>query len=193
MTFAPVSVRRRKIRNGTSGAIDRRSMTTKTTMSTTDSASRPIVWFDPQPARTVSTSAKTSSERPAVTVIAPNASKCRVSDSPLLSTSSRGARNAAMITIGTLTHSTHSQPAYFVSTPPSRTPAAPPEPETAPQTPSALLRSAPSLNMFVTIDSADGASSAAPSPCAARQPMSCSSSGRSRPSATRRRTRPGPT
>ena len=49
--------------------------------------------------------------------------------------------------------------------PPSRTPAAPPEPATAPQTPSALLRSAPSANVVVTIDSAAGETSAAPRPC----------------------------
>jgi hypothetical protein len=51
--------------------------------------------------------------------------------------------------------------------PPSRTPAAPPAPATAPQTPSALLRSAPSLKIVVTIESAAGEMIAAPSPCAA--------------------------
>ena len=108
-------------------------------------------------------------------VTAPIASKWRVPPSRRLSTSRRGARNAASTPIGTLTQSTHSQPAYSVSTPPSSTPAAPPEPDTAPQTPSAKLRSLPSANMFVTIDSADGASSAAPRPCSARAAMSCSS------------------
>ena len=44
---------------------------------------------------------------------------------------------------------------------------APPAPS-APQIPSALLRSAPSVNMFRTLDSAAGMSIAAPSPCTAR-------------------------
>ncbi len=83
--------------------------------------------------------------------------------------------NAAASPIGVLTNSTHSQPAYLVSTPPSSTPAAPPEPATAPQTPSALLRSAPSVNVVVTIDSAAGETSAAPSPCTERAMISHSS------------------
>ena len=56
--------------------------------------------------------------------------------------------------------------------PPSSTPAAPPEPATAPQTPSALLRSAPSAKVVVTIESAAGESSAAPKPCTARAAIS---------------------
>ena len=83
-----------------------------------------------------------------------------------------GASAAAATPIGTLTNSTHSQLSASVSTPPSRTPAAPPEPATAPQTPSALLRSAPSANVVVTSDSAAGDSSAAPRPCTARAMMS---------------------
>jgi hypothetical protein len=74
--------------------------------------------------------------------------------------------------IGTFTHSTHSQPAYSVRTPPSNTPAAPPEPATAPQTPIALLRSEPSVNITVTSESAAGESSAAPRPCTARAAIS---------------------
>ena len=82
---------------------------------------------------------------------------------------------AAAMPIGTLTNSTHSQPAHSVSTPPSSTPAAPPEPATAPQTPSAVLRSAPSLKVVVTIESAAGETSAAPRPCTARAMISHSS------------------
>ena len=74
--------------------------------------------------------------------------------------------------IGTLTNSTHSQPAHSVSMPPSSTPAAPPEPATAPQTPSALLRSAPSAKITVTSESAAGESSAAPRPWTARAAIS---------------------
>ena len=85
-----------------------------------------------------------------------------------LSGSRRVAISAAAMPIGTLTNSTHSQPAHSVSMPPSSTPAAPPEPATAPQTPSALLRSAPSSKISVTSDRAAGDSSAAPRPWTAR-------------------------
>jgi hypothetical protein len=44
----------------------------------------------------------------------------------------------------------------LVSAPPSRTPAAPPLPEAAPQIPSATLRSRPSLKVVVRIDRAAG-------------------------------------
>ncbi len=66
----------------------------------------------------------------------------------------------------------HDQLSALVSAPPSSTPAAPPLPETAPQMPSAMLRSRPSANVVVRIDSAAGASSAAPSPCSARNAIS---------------------
>ena len=167
-------------------------MSTNATISAAEIASSVSVCVEPQPSLIVSTSAKTSSDRPAVTVIAPTASKWRISLSRRLSSSIRGARIATTMPIGTLTQRTHSQPAYSVSMPPSSTPAAPPEPDTAPQTPSALLRSAPSANMFVTIDSAAGAISAAPRPCSARAAMSCVSVAERPPSsdAIENRTRP---
>ena len=55
--FAPVSVRIRKIRNGTSGAAERRSSATKAASSAADRASSEIVWAEPQPAPLASTSA----------------------------------------------------------------------------------------------------------------------------------------
>ena len=91
-----------------------------------------------------------------MTVTAPATSKARVSPSARLSAISRGVSAKATRLTGTLTQSTHSQPRPSVRMPPSRTPAAPPEPATAPQTPSALLRSAPSLKVVVTIESAAG-------------------------------------
>ena len=78
-----------------------------------------------------------------------------------------------MIATGTLTNSTQRQFRPLVSTPPSSTPAAAPEPATAPQIPSALLRSAPSLKIAVTSASAAGASIAAPTPWSAREAISC--------------------
>ena len=92
-----------------------------------------------------------------------------------LSRSTRGASSAATIPIGTFTKSTHSQPAHSVSMPPSRTPTAPPDPATAPQTASALLRSVPSANVVVRIESAAGEIRAAPSPWTARAAISMTS------------------
>ena len=56
--------------------------------------------------------------------------------------------------------------------PPSRTPAAAPKPPTAPQTPSAMLRSRPSRKVVIRIESAAGEMIAAPRPCIARAPIS---------------------
>ena len=104
---------------------------------------------------------------------APAASKWRVSDSERLSGIRPGVNASAISATGTFTHRTHSQPRPSVRMPPSRTPAAPADPATAPQAPSALLRSAPSLKRPVTIDSAAGETIAAPSPWAARAAISC--------------------
>src|SRR5262249_26128059 len=70
--------------------------------------------------------------------------------------------------MGTFTKKIHCQPRYFVRIPPRSTPTAAPDPPRAPQMPSALLRSAPSSNVVVTIDSAAGEMIAAPTPCTAR-------------------------
>ena len=48
-TFAPVSVLSRKIRNGTSGAFERCSMTTKAPIRATAMASRLTILVEPQP------------------------------------------------------------------------------------------------------------------------------------------------
>ena len=66
----------------------------------------------------------------------------------------------------------HDQLSALVSAPPRSTPAAPPLPEAAPQIPSATFRSRPSRNVVVRIESAAGASNAAPSPCTARKTIS---------------------
>ena len=112
-----------------------------------------------------------------MTLIAPATSNERVADSERLSPISDGAIAVAAIPIGTLTQNTHSQPAHSVSTPPSSTPAAPALPATAPQTPSALFRSAPSRKVVVMIESAAGDRIAPPRPWTARaaisQPSDC--------------------
>ncbi len=55
--------------------------------------------------------------------------------------------------------------------PPSSTPAAAPKPPTAPQTPSAMLRSRPSRKVVMRIERAAGEMIAAPRPCSARAPI----------------------
>jgi hypothetical protein len=72
---------------------------------------------------------------------------------------------------GTFTKKIHSQPKYFVSTPPARTPTAAPEPPIAPQIPSALFRSGPSSKLVMTIERAAGEMIAAPNPWSARAPI----------------------
>ena len=66
----------------------------------------------------------------------------------------------------------HDQLNALVSAPPSRTPAAPPLPEAAPQMPRARLRSRPSSKVVVRIERAAGESSAAPRPWSERKAIS---------------------
>src|SRR5262245_16604690 len=102
---------------------------------------------------------------------APAASKRRRLRAARLSRSSMGVRASTIAPAGTLTKKIHDQPKALVSAPPSRTPAAAPLPEAAPQTPSARLRSRPSANVVVRMDRAAGESNAAPSPWRARKPI----------------------
>ena len=55
--LAPVRVRMRKIENGTSGFRERSSITTKAANSASESAIRPSVLNEPQPALLASTTA----------------------------------------------------------------------------------------------------------------------------------------
>ena len=160
------------MRNGTSGEAERSSIAVNAASSAAESPSSPTVCSEPQPAFRASTSVYTRSESPAVTATAPATSKARRSPVARLSSIRRGANSAARMPIGKLTYSTHSQPGPEVRTPPRSTPAAPPEPATPPQMPSARLRSAPSVKVFVTIESAAGDRSAAPRPWTARAAIS---------------------
>src|SRR4051812_21038085 len=80
-TFAPVSVLRRKILKGTSGAFERSSIATKIPIRATDPASRLTILVEPQPELLASRNPYASRERPAVMLTAPAASKWRVGDS----------------------------------------------------------------------------------------------------------------
>ena len=105
-----------------------------------------------------------------MTVTAP-ATSGEVWCSERLSRTKRGASTNASTPTGTLMKKIHSQPKYFVRTPPSSTPTAAPAPPSAPQIPSALLRSAPSSKVVMTIESAAGEMIAAPRPWIARAPI----------------------
>jgi hypothetical protein len=66
--------------------------------------------------------------------------------------------------IGTLMRKTHDQSTYAVSMPPKKTPAVPPAGAAAPQKPIALFLFDGMVKRFMTIESADGAMRAAPTP-----------------------------
>ena len=131
----------------------------------------PIVSVVPQPCWTARVMPYTSSISPPVIEMAPGTSKCRWATSATLSRTSRGVNASTSTPTGTLMKKIHDQLSELVSAPPSSTPAAPPLPETAPQIPSAKLRSLPSGKVVVRIDSAAGESSAAPRPWRARKPI----------------------
>jgi hypothetical protein len=63
-----------------------------------------------------------------------------------------------------LTRKTHDQSKYAVNIPPKKTPAVPPAGAAAPQKLIALFLSAGIVNRLMTIERADGAMSAAPTP-----------------------------
>src|SRR5437899_2152854 len=84
----------------------------------------------------------------------------------------RSDSNAAAIPIGRLTKKIQRQDSVSVSRPPTIRPTAPPPAAIALQIPRALVRSLPSANVVVTIESAAGETRAAPSPWRARPPIS---------------------
>ena len=169
--FAPATVLIRKIENDMSGCVARVSRITKPTSMTTAAAKTPIVLVELQPQSFACVIPNTAVERPPVTSTAPRASKPCVRMSRL-SPSSTGASASAVIPTGMLRKKIHSQLRRSVKTPPSSTPAAAPNPPTAPQTPSAMLRSLPSEKVVIRIDRAAGAMIAAPRPWMARAPIS---------------------
>ena len=158
--------------SGTSGACERCSTAMKATWSAAEAIRIPIVWAEPQPTRFAWVRAKTSSESALVMRTAPSASKWRVAAPARLSLMIERVVASTKAPTGTLTKKIHSQPSALVRIPPSRTPTAAPLPPIAPQIPSALLRSEPSSNVVVMIESAAGERMAAPRPCTARAAIS---------------------
>ena len=86
---------------------------------------------DPQPSLAALVKPYTRLTRPSVERTAPGTSY-RVEPSARLSCTTRTAPTEARTAIGTLTSKHHRHETYSVRMPPSRTPMAPPAPETAP-------------------------------------------------------------
>ena len=166
--LAAATVRLRKNDSGSSGAADRASISMNTASSAAAPASSPAVVAEPQPWPDAVTTAYTSSDRPPVTVTAPATSNRRWPRSARLSGSSGRAPATISAPTGRLTKKIHRQDSQVVSIPPASTPIAPPAPLTAPNAPSALVRSGPSGKIARISDSAAGAIIAAPRPSAAR-------------------------
>src|ERR1700751_2394149 len=95
VTFAPATVRIRKIENGSRGSFARDSITTNATMSAAETARRVITQPDPQPWTGALDTAYTSRAIPAVTVTAPATSGV-VDFSSRLSRTNRGASRKAI-------------------------------------------------------------------------------------------------
>ena len=104
--------------------------------------------------------------------MAPGTSKIRCSASARDSgTNLSESRKAAMPT-GTLTKKIHGHEKYSVSTPPRSRPIAAPPVAIPAQTPIAFVRCGPSGKVVVRIESAAGATKAAPRPCRPRPTIS---------------------
>jgi hypothetical protein len=103
-----------------------------------------------------------------VIVTAPAKSNRRPCSLSRLSRSSAGLSATTVSATGTLMKKIHSQPSPSVMGPPTSHAAVAPTPPIAAQMPSALLRSAPSWNVVVTIDSAVGVMTAAAMPWTTR-------------------------
>ena len=105
-------------------------------------------------------------------VTAPATSNRRARSASRLSRSSTGLSATTPSATGTLMKKIHSQPRPSVIGPPTSHAAVAPMPPIAAQMPSALLRSAPSAKVVVTIDSAVGVMIAAATPCTTRAAIS---------------------
>ena len=140
-----------------------------------------MVRVAPQPYCGACEIASTSRTSPPVPAIAPSASNRRpaVVESTVRDRSAGRAPTPPPRLARSRRRST-CQPTYLVRIPPAISPVVPAAAPRPPQIPSALLRSAPSSNMFITIESAAGSMIAPPSPCAARLAISTGVAARER-------------
>ena len=164
----------RSMAPGSRGALDRDSTRTNVASSRSAAANSPSVLADVQPWSTPRLSPYTSSSRPPVTAVAPSASNRREATSGRSAGRNRAARAMRAIPMGTLMKNTQRQPGPSVSRPLAITPIDAEVPATAPKIPRAQFRSRPSEKVTARIESAVGATSAAPNPWSARAPINSS-------------------
>ena len=134
----------------------------------------PSTSAEPQPAASVRMTPQTSASRPRGAEDGAGEVEPARAPRAALGDEASAWRRARSTATGTLTKKIHSQPSESTSTPPATTPSVPPMPASAPQTPSAMLRSRPAGNVTVSSASAAGESSAAPMPWIARTAISAS-------------------
>ncbi len=191
-TFAAATALAPSTRNGISGFAVRASTRTNRASSATPPSSGSRVAAAVQPDASVCTMPYATEARPAVTSSAPRRSiRLRPPARPSASLSAAPISTSAPM--GTLMSRTHRQDRASVSTPPTSPPAAPPPAPTAIQVPMALVLACPSGTAAVSRVSVAGASTAAPSPCAARAASSCQPSWARPPASEAAVNRPRPT
>jgi hypothetical protein len=105
-------------------------------------------------------------------VVAPSASNRREAISGRSAGRNLAASTMSRMLMGMLMKKTHRHPGPSVNRPLAITPTEAADPPTAPKIPSAQFLSRPSANVTARIESADGATSAAPNPWNARAAIS---------------------
>ena len=163
----------RKIDSGTSGSRANRASTSRNAASrTTPPISGTSTPGAPQPSVSVRTIPNVRLTRLAVTSTAPVRSKWRVPSARADAGIRRVPRRTTMSPSGTLTAKIACHPNAWVRMPPSSAPEDAPRPPTAPHAASPRLRSRPSANEEVMIDSVAGDSTAPLMPCTLRAAIS---------------------
>ena len=184
LRYAPPRARSATTRNGSSGCGLRACQATNTTSNTTAAIRQVMVPVSPQPSSAARLNPYTTSASPLPPRMTPGMSSRGVwscaRGGSLISTI---APNNAMAAKTTLMYIVQRQSRVWVSRPPSSRPMAAPPPAMAPKMPKARARSLGAVNMTVSRDSADGASSAPKAPCKARAPNSIASLTAAPPSA----------
>ena len=163
-------LRSRSQPTGISGLADRICCRVKPASSAAPAMSSVSVHESVHGWRTARANPATARTRPAVTRAAPGTSILLPDASADSGTPAR-VRTAASTAIGTLTQNTACQPECSTSSPPASGPMASPRPETPVHIP--MTRgSSRRRKTWASSDSDRGASSAAPAPCAVRDPIS---------------------
>ena len=163
-TLAPVSVRDRNRRSGSSGVAAVAWRTTNPASSATASAPVPRVRALAQPCSAAPTMADTPTIRPEVTRAAPARSKPARSPIPRSGATVRSVSSTTARPSGTFTRNTQCQSSASVTRPPTRLPMAPPAAAEKLNAPIALARSPGSANSVTIMPRITAEASAPPTP-----------------------------